>query len=227
MNLRLPPLAWVAIAAGASAVIRFLVALQVRAPVFYPDEYLSTDFARNIANGSFGSIRGGSFTNTYTSYFVPVVQSPFWLLDDVNASVRLSQALGAIAFSAAAFPAYALSRRLGVSANGSLDGGTPRARDPCGSIHCHSAGRAVRVSTLPRRSAGGRRRDCEADAGASPGCTRRGGGHLLCRRSAVSLLPARLRDLVVGLRLAFALRPSPGGSLSLRGSQRRRWHSCS
>jgi hypothetical protein len=119
-KLRPSPLAWVAIAAAASVVVRLAVALQVRAPVFYPDEYLSTDIARGIAEGNLGAVRGGSLTTTYTSYFVPLVQAPFWLLENIGLSVRLSQALGAIAFAAAAFPAYALGRRLGITERGSL-----------------------------------------------------------------------------------------------------------
>lgn len=121
-NRRLPPLVWVAIAAVVSAAIRFVIALQVRAPVFYPDEYLTTDIARGIASGNLGSIRGGSLGTytTYTSYFVPLVQSPLWLIENIDLSVRLSQGLGALAFAAAAFPAYALGRRVGISERGAL-----------------------------------------------------------------------------------------------------------
>ena len=103
-----------------SVLIRFAVALQVRAPVFYPDEYLTIDLARSIAAGHAGSTRGTVLSNTYTSFFVPLVQSPLWLIDNIDLSIRLSQGLGVIAFATAAFPAYFLGRRLGISERGSL-----------------------------------------------------------------------------------------------------------
>ena len=119
-NLRLHPLAWVGGIAAVSALVRLVIAFQVEAPVYYPDEYLSTAIARSITEGDFGQARGGSLTATYTSYFVPLVQAPIWMIDDVDVAFRLSQALGAIVFGLAAFPAFVLSRRLGISDRGSL-----------------------------------------------------------------------------------------------------------
>jgi hypothetical protein len=46
--------------------------------------------------------------------------APAWLVPDVEIAYRLSQALGSIAFSAAAFPAYVLARRVGAGTTGAL-----------------------------------------------------------------------------------------------------------
>src|SRR5215208_6682208 len=118
MTSRMPPLAVVAVLAVAAAAAHFVVALQVRRPLLYPDEYIHTALARSIVDGTFPHIRGGSVS--FFSYLGPALMSPAWLVDDVDVAYRLAQALGCIAFSAAAFPAYLLARRIAVSAHGAV-----------------------------------------------------------------------------------------------------------
>jgi hypothetical protein len=104
--------------AFASATIRFLVALHVRTPLYYPDEYLYSALARSFAETGLPRIRG-SFVS-FTPLLGPLLMSPAWLIRNTELAYRVSQACAAVAFSATAFPAFALGRRLGVSVRGSL-----------------------------------------------------------------------------------------------------------
>jgi hypothetical protein len=101
--------------AVASAVLRFVVALQVRTPLYYPDEYLYGAISRSIAQGSLGRIRGARVPfGTTVSYVAPLLTSPTWLVHDVAVSYRLSQLIASMAFASSALLAYALARRLGI-----------------------------------------------------------------------------------------------------------------
>jgi hypothetical protein len=119
-DVRLPPLAWVALIAAVTGLLRLAVALRVQTLLYYPDEYVTAALSRAIGDGDFGQIRGGTLQASFTAYFVPLLHAPLWLIDDVAVAYRLAQAAGVVAFSAAAFPAYALARRLGISANGGI-----------------------------------------------------------------------------------------------------------
>ena len=117
--LQRSPLATLAGVALASAVIRFVVALQVRTPLYYPDEYLYGAISRSFAHGTFGKVRGARLPlREMASYLPSLLTSPFWLAHDVAVSYRLSQALASIAFASAAFAAYALARRVGIDGRG-------------------------------------------------------------------------------------------------------------
>jgi hypothetical protein len=117
--LRRAPLATLAGVAAASAAIRFVVALQVRTPLYYPDEYLYAAISRSIAHGTFGRVRGVRVPlSTTVSYVAPLLTSPVWLIQDVAIAYRLSQALASIAFASSAFAAYALARRVGINSSG-------------------------------------------------------------------------------------------------------------
>jgi hypothetical protein len=100
---------------------RFAVAATVPTPIIYPDEYLYEALSQSLANGHFAFIRGGhvSFRST-TAYLAPALMAPMWLVAGVSVVYRLSQALGALAFATAVFPAYGLARRLGCSGRGSV-----------------------------------------------------------------------------------------------------------
>ena len=115
---RLPPLVAVGALAAAAAALRFVVAVRVRAPLFYPDEYIHTALARSVSDGTFPHIRDGSVS--FFSYLGPLLMSPAWFVDDVEVAYPLAQALGCIAFASAAFPAYALARRIGASTDGAV-----------------------------------------------------------------------------------------------------------
>jgi hypothetical protein len=118
--LRRAPLATLAGLAVASAAIRFVVALQVRSPLYYPDEYLYAAISRSFAHGTLGRVRGARVPlGTTVSYLVPLLTSPVWLIHDVATAYRLSQALASIAFACSALAAYALARRVGIDPTGS------------------------------------------------------------------------------------------------------------
>jgi hypothetical protein len=120
-RLRTSPLAYVAAIAVLAALVRFGAALYVRTPIIYPDEYLYTALSRALAHGRFAEIRGGHISlRTTTAYLAPALMAPLWIVSGVGVAYRLCQALGSVAFAAAAFPAYGLARRLGISARGSV-----------------------------------------------------------------------------------------------------------
>src|SRR5215208_3502868 len=118
MTSRMPPLAVVAMLAVAAAAAHFVVAVQVRRPLLYPDEYIHTALARSIVDGTFPQIRGGSVS--FFSYLGPLLMAPAWVIGDVEVAYRVAQALGCLAFASAAFPVYLLARRIGVRANGAV-----------------------------------------------------------------------------------------------------------
>ena len=102
--------------------MRFGVALTVRTPIIYPDEYLYAALSRALGDGHFAVIRGGhiSLRSGTSAYLAPVLMAPFWLLAGVGAAYRLCQGLGAVAFATAVFPAYGIARRLGISGAASV-----------------------------------------------------------------------------------------------------------
>ena len=55
-----------------------------------------------------------------SSVLVPYLMSPGWLIGNVNTAYHVVLAVGAISFSAAVFPAYALARRLGITPRGAV-----------------------------------------------------------------------------------------------------------
>ena len=112
------PFALVVAIAVLSALVRFAVALHVRTPIIYPDEYLYTALSRGIDHGHFAQIRGGHVSYLNSSYLGPLLMAPLWLLSNLHLAYRLSQALGAVAFAASVFPAYGIARRLGISGRG-------------------------------------------------------------------------------------------------------------
>jgi hypothetical protein len=118
--LRSSPLALVAAIALLSALVRFAVALHVRTPIFYPDEYLYAALSRALDHGHIAEIRGGHVSYLTSAYLGPVLMAPMWLLSGVSVAYRLAQALGAAAFATAAFPAYGIARRIGVSGRASV-----------------------------------------------------------------------------------------------------------
>jgi hypothetical protein len=103
-----------------SFLARFGIALLLRTPLIYPDEYLYAALSRSLGHGRFDELRGGHFSLRTTAYLGPLLMAPAWLLTGVGVAYRLCQALGSMAFAAAVFPAYALARRLGITTRGSI-----------------------------------------------------------------------------------------------------------
>jgi hypothetical protein len=101
-----------------SVVVRTLVATRRSSPLYYPDEYLYSALARSIAASGRPEIRG-SFVH-FPALLGPYLMSPAWLISGVEAAYRVALAWGALWFSLAAYPAFELARRIGVSASGAL-----------------------------------------------------------------------------------------------------------
>ena len=94
------------------------MATQVRTPLYYPDEYTHTALARSIGEGTLAQVQDNF--GIFIAFLGPFLMFPAWLVDNVDVAYRLAQGFGALAFALAAFPAYALARRAGVSDNGAV-----------------------------------------------------------------------------------------------------------
>lgn len=116
--VRRAPFIWLAAIVGASFVVRTAVAWLRSTPALFPDEYIYASIGRSLASSGRPLIRGHSAH--FPGLLEPIVTAPAWLLGDVNAAYRLSQAIGALAMSLAAIPVYLLARRLGLSARVAL-----------------------------------------------------------------------------------------------------------
>lgn len=103
---------------GLSAAVRAAAAMQRPTPLYYPDEYLYTALARSIAATGLPRVRG-AFPH-FPSLLGPYLMSPAWLIHDVDTAYRVALAWGSLWSSLAAFPAYSLARRVGVSSRGAL-----------------------------------------------------------------------------------------------------------
>jgi hypothetical protein len=86
--------------------------------LYYQDEYLYSALARSFAATGLPRLRGSAVA--FTPVLGPLLMAPAWLIGNVEVAYRVSQAEGSIAFAVAAFPAYALARRVGVSERGAL-----------------------------------------------------------------------------------------------------------
>ncbi len=87
-------------------------------PLYYPDEYIYTALSRSIALTGVPRVRGDVLH--LSSVLAPYMMSPAWLIGNVNTAYHVVLDLGAVSFSAAVFPAFALARRLGISERGAL-----------------------------------------------------------------------------------------------------------
>ena len=96
-----------------SFVVRFLASLERATPRYLPDEYLYGQFARSLAQGEGIAILGQP--TVFYSILQPLLTAPFWLVDDVLASYRLTQAFNAAAMALAVVPVVMLARRLSLS----------------------------------------------------------------------------------------------------------------
>jgi hypothetical protein len=99
---------------GASFAVRTTLAWLRSAPALFPDEYIYSSIGRSIAESGRPSIRGGP--SHFPALLEPIVTAPAWLIGDVDTAFRIVQAIGALAMSLAAVPAFLLARRLGLSA---------------------------------------------------------------------------------------------------------------
>jgi hypothetical protein len=96
-----------------SFAIRLLTGWLRVTPNYFSDEYLYAELGRSLLESGRPLVRGVDVT--FPALLQPLLTAPAWLAGDVWVSYRLIQALGALAMSLAAVPAFLLARRLGVS----------------------------------------------------------------------------------------------------------------
>jgi hypothetical protein len=94
-----------------SFVIRVTVGWLRATPNYFSDEYLYAELGRSLLESGRPLVRGIEVWSP--ALLQPLLTAPAWLVDDVAVSYRLIQALGALAMSLAAVPAFLLARRLG------------------------------------------------------------------------------------------------------------------
>jgi len=95
---------------GASALVRFALALAHPTPLFFADEYIYSTLAHDLATTGRLTIRGEGAS--FPALLQPILTAPFWLFDNAGVSLRLTQGLNALVMSSAALPAYLLARKL-------------------------------------------------------------------------------------------------------------------
>ena len=95
---------------GASFLFRLVIGWLRATPTFFADEYIYAELGRSLAETGRPLIRGASAS--FPALLQPLLTAPAWLVDDVETSFRLIQALGALAMSLAAVPVFLLARRL-------------------------------------------------------------------------------------------------------------------
>jgi hypothetical protein len=104
----------------ASALVRFLLGLGSPAPWVFPDEWIYSDLARNLASSGHFEVWGVHWPVRTFGPIYPIVLAPIYGASDSIAHAYLAvKALNAVAMSLAAVPAYLIARRV-VSARGAL-----------------------------------------------------------------------------------------------------------
>jgi hypothetical protein len=96
-----------------SFAIRLVVGWSRATPNYFSDEYLYAELGRSLLESGRPLVRGVELG--FPALLQPLLTAPAWLFDDVWLSYRAIQALGALAMSLAAVPAFLLARRVGVS----------------------------------------------------------------------------------------------------------------
>jgi hypothetical protein len=109
VRVRISPALGVAVIVALSVVARLLVAWARSTPNLYPDEYIYTELARSVAGGGLPAIRGHAAH--FPSLLAPLLTAPAWLVHDTALAYRVAQAVGVVAMSLAAIPAFLLARR--------------------------------------------------------------------------------------------------------------------
>jgi Dolichyl-phosphate-mannose-protein mannosyltransferase len=110
--LAVPAAVVLAVLVGASAIVRFLLALPHTTPLYFADEYIYSTLAYELATTGRPTIRGDAAN--FPALLEPILTAPFWLAGDPELALRLTQGLNAVAMSVAAIPVYLLARELGL-----------------------------------------------------------------------------------------------------------------
>jgi hypothetical protein len=108
----LPTALWLAAIVVLSSAVRGLLAVWVPGPGIFPDEVIYADLARGIASSGSFLIRDTPYAGwTYGPVYVLLIAPAYWLHALPDAYVA-AKAIGSLAMSLAAVPAYFLARRL-------------------------------------------------------------------------------------------------------------------
>ena len=95
----------------ASVVLRSLAAWRRVAPDYFPDEDTYAALSRSIAAGHLPAVRG--HTVLFPALLEPVLTAPAWWFGSLETGYRITQELGVLAMSSAAFVCFWGARRLG------------------------------------------------------------------------------------------------------------------
>jgi hypothetical protein len=98
--------------------LRLLLAWARSTANLFPDEYIYTELSRSIASSGLPEIRG--HVANFPSLLGPLLTAPAWLIHDTVLAYRIAQAIGVVAMSLAAIPAYLLARRVRLGAGAAL-----------------------------------------------------------------------------------------------------------
>ena len=98
---------------GLSFVVRVVASIAHVTPYYFPDEYLYPALARGFASGNGPVVRGAVVH--FPALLESLLTAPFWLSNDPELALRLTQGLHSLAMSLAAVPVYLLARRLQLS----------------------------------------------------------------------------------------------------------------
>ncbi|MFL5954332.1 MAG: hypothetical protein ACJ76I_09525 [Gaiellaceae bacterium] len=101
-----------------SFAVRFVASATHPTPVYFPDEYLYTAFARALGSGQMPAVRGTAAH--FPALLAPLLASPFQAFFSPEVAYRLTQCENALLMSLAAVPAYLLARRVGLSSRYSI-----------------------------------------------------------------------------------------------------------
>ena len=96
-----------------SFAVRVVASLAHVTPYYFPDEYLYPALARGFASGHGPVVRGAVVH--FPALLESLLTTPFWLSNDPELALRLTQGLHSLAMSLAAVPVYLLARRLRLS----------------------------------------------------------------------------------------------------------------
>jgi hypothetical protein len=107
-----------AVALAGAASVRFALAWAHATPDYFPDEYRYAAIARSFATLHSPRIHGAPAD--FPALLYPLLTAPAWRVGSLETAYRLVQAIGSLAFTLAAVPAFLLARQLRLSRSAAL-----------------------------------------------------------------------------------------------------------
>jgi hypothetical protein len=105
-----------------SFVARLVAAFTRATATYFPDEYIYSSLAQNLASAGRPLVR--DVPASFPALLEPLLAAPFWLQSDPEIAFRLTQALHAATMSLAAVPVFLLCRRLQLATGPALAAAT-------------------------------------------------------------------------------------------------------